>query len=1050
VTKLPFFAYSIFCGAAFFNAEVFSAPMNRDDNREEVPEKTVTNSPKEEAKENVSKFETDIIFYDADEIVLAKEDESIRANGSVIFLLGDLFLSCEKLYFSKLKRLLVAEGEVKVIHKNESLKAARVSFDLASKEARIESAELIIDPKFNLSRLNPGDVELSTAEEKFEESRAERIKDLQLKLENLKVEYANLKIKPNVLKSETDDVVQKYAKIVQRYTRTFLQPNEIFSKLSDSDRVKIQRRRSAAKVFLESKKQSAGGVSGALTTTAPGYLKLKAGVLYQSPLGNYEATKASVTGCRCEDNEPYAWGMSSRFILIEPENYVFLKGSTLEVLSTPFFYTPFFAFPIKTKRQSGLLIPSVYASQSGSVVSVPYFLALGETADATLTVNDYSKRGVRLDSEFRFKLLPENELYFNQEILNDRLYEKETKENKSWRWKNKFDFSMPLFTPEVVLKVDSEAVSDNRYASDFSKDPQVQTELFAKVQPIKRFYQQNIALEYFANSYSLAIGSKIQRDTFITDYKRTPSLLPEVRFFLNPRKFFISPLIFHHETVFQNISTFRNESFVDLPQSILVQNTEGSSTQKIEEPNSLRNNNEPFVKGQRLYNLSSVFLPLPLNNFVRSYLTSSVTTSHLWFPKSKNLDHQKGNQFYFRQQGRVEIPMVSILQLKESKEALTSQESSHFFMPFADMSYIPNIVRGGYFPNYNQLFFSQDAVVSEQTLTLGWEGRFEFSQKKYFEADRRLDRGLNLYQNKSLGLVDISVHPRFLEMKKKLNLGEKETLDDIKASTFSDFSNSYFISWAQEDLEFYSSKVKEIEYNKDILWPNSKVLSLQTEKNWQALSYNVYTTYNFLAQKSAKEYNLKLNPGEKKQRVKYWGDIIGSSSVSLQPFVDVSFGGSGRWNREWKRFSENTLSAGAGLPLGMRLDVYRTDIYSEDARVPEVAEGKYALVKEQLYGVNATWSLTPGIVLNYGKKLNLKPIRAINPDFEQSNIQKISFLGIQDCLDITLQRFKDFKDLEHLATWSVGLNLRFLGQERPIDNIAGSLDREIKDFYAKR
>jgi hypothetical protein len=379
----------------------------------------------------------------------------------------------------------------------------------------------------------------------------------------------------------------------------------------------------------------------------------------------------------------------------------------------------------------------------------------------------------------------------------------------------------------------------------------------------------------------------------------------------------------------------------------------------------------------------------------------------------------------------------------------------HSFMPYLDLSYIPNVVRDGYFPQNNQLMFSQDAVVPEQLLTLGWSGGLSFQQNQFQKSVINYER-LNLKSKNEKDQLFVDSFPlktKFLELRESLNLGETETLDSMRADSFSQFKDDYFLSWASEELGIYNSLVEKEEFGQNLVWPSpEKFVRAQTLVS-NPFTYGISTSYNFLAEKSASEFNKNLNRGEKKQAVQYWGDILLESTLSAAPLVNWSVSGFGKWKREWKRFRETSLSTSAQFPLGLAIDVFKTDVYTEAASsvvAQEINALPLNLEKEQNYGFNANLKVTDRIVLNYGRKLNLKPVRTVDADFEQSNIQKISFIGLQDCLDITLQRFKDFKDLERMATWSIGLNLRFFGQQRPFDNIAGSLDREMKRLYAKK
>ncbi|MEN9530316.1 MAG: hypothetical protein RI932_2189, partial [Pseudomonadota bacterium] len=104
---------------------------------------------------------------------------------------------------------------------------------------------------------------------------------------------------------------------------------------------------------------------------------------------------------------------------------------------------------------------------------------------------------------------------------------------------------------------------------------------------------------------------------------------------------------------------------------------------------------------------------------------------------------------------------------------------------------------------------------------------------------------------------------------------------------------------------------------------------------------------------------------------------------------------------------------------------------------------------EDLWGVDTSYQPKVWIKIQAQYKRNVKPQPALSEELEYSALQKITFLGIQDCLDITLQRFKDRDIAERMATWTIGLNLNFLGQQRPIESLGKVVDRAIKSQLNK-
>ncbi len=70
----------------------------------------------------------------------------------------------------------------------------------------------------------------------------------------------------------------------------------------------------------------------------------------------YRVRKGSFT--TCEGDWP-AWRFTGRDTLVTLEEYATVHGAAFEIKNIPVFYSPYLIFPVKTKRQSGFLIPRI-------------------------------------------------------------------------------------------------------------------------------------------------------------------------------------------------------------------------------------------------------------------------------------------------------------------------------------------------------------------------------------------------------------------------------------------------------------------------------------------------------------------------------------------------------------------------------------------------------------------------------------------------------------------------------------------------------------------
>ena len=192
----------------------------------------------------------------------------------------------------------------------------------------------------------------------------------------------------------------------------------------------------------------------------------------------YTANNASLTSCTGENPD---WKITGRDIHVTIEGYGMVKHATLWAGNLPALYTPFMAFPVKNKRQTGLLSPSVTSShRKGFQYEQSLFLALGRSTDATLNVDYMSDRGIKLGAEYRylkdnnnkgtlfFDYLNDDKIDDGTDATSDYAYgstTQRTNQDRYWfRMKNDLEIS-PLWK----ARLDVDYVSDEDYLHEFKK-----------------------------------------------------------------------------------------------------------------------------------------------------------------------------------------------------------------------------------------------------------------------------------------------------------------------------------------------------------------------------------------------------------------------------------------------------------------------------------------------------------------------------------------------------------------------------------------------------
>ncbi len=101
------------------------------------------------------------------------------------------------------------------------------------------------------------------------------------------------------------------------------------------------------------------------------------------------------------------WNLNANLVTHDKENKkITYKNATLDLNNIPVLYTPYFSHPDPSvKREAGFLAPS-FASLStdiGSIIKIPYFYPISQSADFTVSPVYYFKQNPLLLGEYREK-----------------------------------------------------------------------------------------------------------------------------------------------------------------------------------------------------------------------------------------------------------------------------------------------------------------------------------------------------------------------------------------------------------------------------------------------------------------------------------------------------------------------------------------------------------------------------------------------------------------------------------------------------------------------
>ncbi|GFO54327.1 LPS-assembly protein LptD [Geomonas sp. Red276] len=139
----------------------------------------------------------------------------------------------------------------------------------------------------------------------------------------------------------------------------------------------------------------------------PGDLFIKRGNFYvrgekleKTGEESYRLEKGSFTTC---DGDDPSWHFQARKIDVTLDDFATARDAVFYAGDIPIFYSPFLIFPVKTDRQSGLLMPKPgHSSKKGYYIQIPYYWAVSESQDVTFGLDLESSRGAGLAVDYRY------------------------------------------------------------------------------------------------------------------------------------------------------------------------------------------------------------------------------------------------------------------------------------------------------------------------------------------------------------------------------------------------------------------------------------------------------------------------------------------------------------------------------------------------------------------------------------------------------------------------------------------------------------------------
>jgi len=192
----------------------------------------------------------------------------------------------------------------------------------------------------------------------------------------------------------------------------------------------------------------------------------------------YTVDKASISTC---DTDTPAWKITGSNLKVTLEGYGVVKHAALWAKKVPVMYTPFLVFPVKLKRQSGLLPPQFgHSDRKGVQYFQPFYWTINRSSDATFYEHYMDRRGDKLGLEYRYVLDKTSKGTMMIDVLEDRKIDDGTPDSsQNWGYSDdavprpnsdrywfrmKHDQAVPF---GFSAKMDIDIVSDQDYLPEF-------------------------------------------------------------------------------------------------------------------------------------------------------------------------------------------------------------------------------------------------------------------------------------------------------------------------------------------------------------------------------------------------------------------------------------------------------------------------------------------------------------------------------------------------------------------------------------------------------
>ncbi len=264
----------------------------------------------------------------------------------------------------------------------------------------------------------------------------------------------------------------------------------------------------------------------------------------------YIATDAKYTACA---SCPPAWNFSGKKIEAELGGYARITRPVMRIGGIPVMILPGILVPLKSARQSGVLVPSLDTTKTGGLaLGQSFFWAKSRSEDMTFTGKYYELRGLKGETEYRYVLTDTSKGKLRTAYLSDRVLAKEyIREGLSGevdRWYAYYEHYYDL-PDNFIQRVKLSQISDLRYLRDFPDDMEGHghAALENKVSLTKNYQGQHLSAEAAYNLNLLNYYPLSENDEAVHRF-------PSINYSITEKRVFGLPLLFGMNAEYTNFA----------------------------------------------------------------------------------------------------------------------------------------------------------------------------------------------------------------------------------------------------------------------------------------------------------------------------------------------------------------------------------------------------------------------------------------------------------------------------------------------------------------